>query len=727
MSMLRFCFLVFSCIFFYSAHAQLVGYVRGVSENDTLSLNGAKLKLLANKTAVFTDSEGKFELFLGKKLPDTLVITYPGYAADTVVVDKSDRFGSLIISLYNRNMQPEVIVELKKQSGILKFKTLNIELLSSNEFRRAACCNLSESFETNASVDVNITDGVSGAKKIQLLGLDGVYTQFQFENIPFLRGLETPFGIQSLSGIWLSSIQISKGTGSVVNGHESMAGLINLELKQPHNMEKFLLNGYQNRFGRSEINALVGKLVGEKWATNLLTNGSYNHVKVDENKDGFMDIPLFRNLAVMNRWQYEGEKMEAQFGVNAYVDNRVSGQYASDLSGETYTMNAGNKHVDLFAKTGFFGKKPAQSLGVIYHAKYHELEGMYGTRNFQGTEKRAFVSMVYDDANQKETHKFRSGLTGSYLALKQQIGNVNRDREEFISSAFIEHNLNGLRFSLISGFRLDYHSLTGWQWVPRIHGKYALTPKMDLRFTAGKGWRIPNVLIDNIGLLANQKNWILPTQLLPEVSWNCGGSFVAEGIVFKKKFTWTTDVYYTWFERQLVIDRDLYAQDISFAYQENASSSMAVQTEISAQLAKNFELRLAYKYLDVKSIFGNIKQSQSMISKHRFLVTSNLMSKNKRWQWDLTAAIFGPMRMPASYVTMTYSPWYTLVNSQVIHKWKKWEVYLGVENALNYRQPNPILLAQNHQDPGFDATMVWGPITGINVYSGFRFAIKDKH
>lgn len=192
MSMLRFCILVFSCIFFFSTHAQLVGYVRGVSENDTLSLNGAKLKLLANKTAVFTDSEGKFELFLGKKLPDTLVIAYPGYASDTVVVDKTDRFGSLIITLFHRNMQPEVIVEMKKKSGILKFKTLNIELLSSSEFRRAACCNLSESFETNASVDVNITDGISGAKKFNSLDWMGFIPSFKWRIFPFYVDWKRP-------------------------------------------------------------------------------------------------------------------------------------------------------------------------------------------------------------------------------------------------------------------------------------------------------------------------------------------------------------------------------------------------------------------------------------------------------------------------------------------------------------------------------------------------------
>ena len=63
------------------------------------------------------------------------------------------------------------------------------EIITSKELLKAACCNLSESFTTNASVDVQFQDAVTGAKQIQLLGLAGLYTQMMFENIPTMNGI----------------------------------------------------------------------------------------------------------------------------------------------------------------------------------------------------------------------------------------------------------------------------------------------------------------------------------------------------------------------------------------------------------------------------------------------------------------------------------------------------------------------------------------------------------
>ena len=225
-------------------HAQLKGLVQGVRADKKETLYGAKVRLLGAGIGTITSEEGTFELVLPKQLPDTLVISAMGFTNDTLVVTKSDRFISLNINLYSDQLLPEVLVEFRRSGhSISRLKTLHVEELTSAELRKAACCNLAESFETNASVDVNITDAVSGAKKIQMMGLDGVYTQLQLENIPYLRGLESSFGLHSLSGTWIESIQITKGTGNVVNGYESMAGLVNLEVKKPQEMERFYANG----------------------------------------------------------------------------------------------------------------------------------------------------------------------------------------------------------------------------------------------------------------------------------------------------------------------------------------------------------------------------------------------------------------------------------------------------------------------------------------------------
>ena len=732
-------FFLFAVVLLTPSVAQLHGFIRGVNLSDTLALNGAKIKLLHAKKATFSDSEGKFELYLGKRFPDTLVILSTGYRPDTILLSEKDRFGAISIVLFSDQLQPEVLVERKAGNGTMKISIAQVERISHGELKRAACCNLSESFETNASVDVNLTDAVSGARKIQLLGLDGVYTQFQLENVPFLRGLETAFGMQSFSGIWLDGIQISKGTGSVVNGHESMAGLINLSVKNPFDAERLLVNVYGNRFGRLESNVILSHRINERWASSLLLNGALNQTNIDENSDGFLDLPQFKNVSALNKWQFNGEKMEAQFSVYGYYDDRFAGQSSFSPALFPFHMALSNQHLEATAKTGFFGKHPGESLGIINHVKLHRTGGYFGGNSIggqrisSGEEKRYYVSINYDRSSIDGKHTLKSGVSATLLDITQQAGISILQRKELTSGPFAEYALLLNRLSIQSGVRLDYHSLFGWFFVPRIHAKYALTPKTDLRLSGGKGWRVPNFLMENNVLMASNKSWVLPSEgVLPEISWNIGASVASELVILDRKATLTVDGYYTWFERQLTVDRDVSAYSLVFRYIENQSTALACQAELDWIISKQFSVRAAYKFLQVESIYNGIMQQQPMIPMHRMLYTVSWNSRNKRWQADLTANVVGAMRMPdlhsgSGTVHEThYSPWYPYLFGQVAHQWKKVKVYIGVENLLNVKQPNPIISASNPQDPSFDATMVWGPITGINIYGGLTYNLKQK-
>ena len=732
-------FFLFAVVLLTPSVAQLHGFIRGVNLSDTLALNGAKIKLLQAKKATFSDSEGKFELYLGKRFPDTLVILSAGYRPDTILLSEKDRFGAISIVLFSDQLQPEVLVERKAGNGTLKISIAQVERISHGELKRAACCNLSESFETNASVDVNLTDAVSGARKIQLLGLDGVYTQFQLENVPFLRGLETAFGMQSFSGIWLDGIQISKGTGSVVNGHESMAGLINLSVKNPFDAERLLVNVYGNRFGRAESNVILSHRINERWASSLLLNGALNQTNIDENSDGFLDLPRFKNVSALNKWQFNGERMEAQFSVYGYYDDRFAGQSPFSPALVPFHMALTNQHLEATAKTGFFGSHPGESLGIINHVKVHRTGGYFGGNSIggqrisSGEEKRYYVSINYDRSSADGKHTLKSGVSTTLLDITQQAGISILQRTEITTGPFAEYSLLLNRLSVQSGVRLDYHSLFGWFFVPRIHAKYALTPKTDLRLTGGKGWRVPNFLMENNVLMASNKSWVLPSEgVLPEISWNIGASVASELVILDRKATLTVDGYYTWFERQLTVDRDVSPNSLVFRYIENQSTALACQAELDWIISKQFSVRAAYKFLQVESIYNGIMQQQPMIPMHRMLYTVSWNSGNKRWQADLTANVVGAMRMPDLHSSSGtvhethYSPWYPYLFGQVAHQWKKVKVYIGVENLLNVKQPNPIISASNPQDPNFDATMVWGPITGINIYGGLTYNLKQK-
>lgn len=733
--MYKYLFTVLLLLHVGAINAQVKGVVFGSNKTEKKALYGAKVKLLQAKTGAVSDEEGKFELILPKSLPDTLVFSAMGYYNDTIVVDKKDRFISLEVILYSDQLLPDVYVTIKKSTHtISRLKILHVEEISAGELRKAACCNLSESFETNASVDVNITDAVSGAKKIQMMGLDGVYTQIQMENIPYLRGLESSFGLNSIPGTWINSIQITKGTGNVVNGYESMAGLVNLELKKPIDMEALYFNVYASAMGRTEFNFNSGFKLNDKWSTGVFVHGSVHPLEMDFNNDGFRDMPNGNNLAFLNRYHFQGQKMEAQFGINAYRDEKIGGQtdkIATTLTNR-YFVNILSQHIDAFAKTGFFLKKPGHSIGVVYNAKYQEVDALFGNRAFAGIEKRGYVNAMMDGWINSTLHKYKFGLSGVYSDIQQSVDSLIDDRLEMVPGAFLEYTYGGPRLSAVAGYRADYHNLFGFQSTPRLHLKYTLTEWSDLRFTAGKGWRVPNYMIDNVSLLATSREWVAPTTSAPEISWNIGGSYVHEFKFFKQKGSISVDYYHTQFENQMLVDRDINTNQIVFTNLNGKSFSNSVQSELSLTLSKTIDVRLAYKFLDVRAGYGGQLQQNVMIPKHRGFFNFAYKSRNKRWEYDFTCSVFGESRLPvtmlpdSTFTTENVSDVYPMLNTQVTHVYKKWEFYLGGENILNYRQKNPIIDAANPFSNTFDATRIWAPVYGVNVYAGLRFSIAQK-
>jgi hypothetical protein len=105
----------------------------------------------------------------------------------------------------------------------------------------------------------------------------------------------------------------------------------------------------------------------------------------------------------------------------------------------------------------------------------------------------------------------------------------------------------------------------------------------------------------------------------------------------------------------------------------------------------------------------------------------------KGWKFDYTVNYIGTKRIPSTesnplaYQLKENSPSYVLMNAQVskaLGKNKLFDAYIGGENLTNYFQKNVVLAADQPFSNYFDASMVWGPVSGRQVYVGFRYTIK---
>jgi outer membrane receptor for ferrienterochelin and colicins len=722
------------------------GRVFEVSEkNDTTVLPGANLYWLGTKVGTSADANGIFKLKKTLK-SNVLVISFVGLQNDTLVIDTSKAIANFYLS--NAKTLQEVEVVYRNPSSQFSFlNPIKIETLGQAELAKAACCNLSESFETNPSVDVNYADAITGTKQIQMLGLAGHYALITKENMPYLRGLATIYGLSFIPGTWIESIQLGKGAGSVINGYESFTGQINTELQKPERSEHLYFNAYVNENGRNEYNLNLGAKLNRVWSAGLLSHFSLNPLEQDHNGDGFLDIPTGRQYNMMPRLNYQTKKgFEGQIGGSYVYDERTGGQAGSErngLSGAPYLIGINSEKWDVFAKNGFvFRGKIETSMGLQLSFLKHKQDNYYGPNYYRGDQQTFYANYIFQGILGNSDHKFRTGASYMWDSLAETYKGFRFKRTESVPGAFYEYTYSYMtRFNVVAGIRGDYHNYYGLFFTPRLHMRYAFNnEKSVVRVSGGRALRTANILAENSAYMASSRDFILtpsnlvmPYGLDPETAWNYGINYLQKFRLNYRDAQFVLDIYRTDFTNQVVVDIDRDPQQVLFYNLKGKSFSNTLQTEFSWEIRKRLDMRVAYRYIDTRTQYSEAVLPKYLLGKHRAFINLSYLTKNKHWQFDHTTQWNGSKRLPSTatnpsdYARANNSPAYFILNGQITYKTGfkyQLDVYLGVENALNERQSNPIVSADNPFGKYFDASMIWGPIYGRMLYAGIRYKIR---
>ncbi|AUD01106.1 TonB-dependent receptor [Spirosoma pollinicola] len=720
------------------------GNVGETVNGNRVPLVGATVIWAGTTSGTITDVNGGFQLPV-HSTQSALIVSYVGYKSDTIAVANSAE--EITVTLRSERTLQEVTVS-GAPGQIDRVNPIQTEFINQRTLAKAACCNLSESFETNASVSVSYSDAVTGAKQIQFLGLGGQYVQTNVENIPTVRGLATTFGLNYIPGTWITSIDVGKGAGSVVNGYESMSGQMNVELQKPDrdagpDANKLFINAYANSFGRMEGNVNWSKPLSKKWSIGVLGHASTLQNEVDQNKDGFRDLPLFSQVNAINRYKYTSERFMAQFGVKALYEDRDGGQL-SRFGDTRYKFGSTTKRLEFFSKTAIlYPEKPYKGLGLILNGLHHEQTAFFGYRPYSGQQRTFYANLIYQSIIGNTNHAYKAGLSYLLDDYRELLGALQTSRTESVPGAFIEYTYTyPEKLTLVLGGRFDYHNLFGAQWTPRAHVKYNVSQSITLRASAGRGFRAANPFAENFGYLVSSRAVFLNRSLQLESSWNYGLSLTNDFSLLGKKASLVVDYHRTNFQNQLIVDiehpGELYFYNLTDGSNKAKSFANSFQAELNIQPAKRLEVKMAYRLFDVQQSMGGPFGEERllpkmMVSRDRVLLNAGYALPFDKWKFDATLQWNGPRRIPylrEGYVHSSYqnmptdlSPGFYNLNAQVSRAFRTgWEIYLGGENLTGFRQLNPIVAANDPFGTRFDAgSQVWGPITGRMVYVGFRF------
>ncbi len=708
-----------------------------------IALAGANVYWLNSPIGTITNEEGLFSISYSKEY-NKLIISYVGFTTDTLTID-----GPKMVhhGLKPANQLDEVVVE-KEREALQKtfFSAQNVVTVNSAELLKAACCNLSESFETNPAIDVNFNDALTGTKQIQMLGLTSPYLLITQENIPMVRGASQTYGLTFTPGTWVESIQITKGAGSVVNGFESISGQINTELVKPLTDVPIFVNGYANLNGRLELNSHFNYKLSDKWSTGIYLHGNQRSVEVDNNDDGFLDVPLSDQINILNRWQYQNpEKGWVSFiNLRFLSDDKQVGQSDFDPDVDQFTTNAWGSEIDTrrfdtSLKLGYvFPELPFQSFGFQASYSNHQQDAYYGSNVYNIEHESVYSNLIFNSIIGSTQHKFKTGLTATYDGYTELVNTQNFERSDRSAGAFFEYSYDDLEnVSLTAGLRFDTHNRLGNFFTPRFHIRYTPWERGSLRGSFGIGRRAANIFAENQQLFASSRTLQLQGNggpvygFEPEKATNFGISFLQGFTLFDRPGTVSVDFYRTDFDNQVVVDWENPGA-VVFSNLEGESYANSLQVEVNHEVLPNLDFRGAYKFYDVKTQYQTGLLQKPLVARNRFFANLGYETPTKengaQWRFDYTLHTLGEQRLPdtssnpVDFQLGDFVDGYSLMNAQITKVFsKKFEVYVGGENLTAVTQPGPVLGADDPFSTTFDTTIVYAPILGRMVYAGFRF------
>jgi len=710
---------------------------------------GANVYWLGTTVGNVTDSSGAFSIPLNSN-SNQLVVRSVGYRADTLKIRGGEYLRIVLISEAKQVGEMEIVGE--RSSTIFEYKSAPmVQIMTERELFKAACCNLSESFETNPSIDVSFTDAITGMKQIEMLGLAGTYSQITIENMPAVRGLSSVVGLTFLPGIWMESIQVSKGVGSVANGYESITGQINVELRKPESEKEqtIFFNLFGNQDRRMEGNLNFRKNFSSALSSMTLLHGSTQRYAVDGNHDRFLDMPLARTLNVLQRFHLSyPNRLENQFGIQFVTDEKEGGtlggynldRVARIENPKEYGFGMNTRQLRIFGKTGYiFAGSQYKSAAIQWSYNRYRQNAFFNLREYNANETMGYFNFLFQSSIDSTIHKYRLGLSFLLDEYDETFTDTRLRRIERVPGLFLEYTYSPAdELTLIAGLRADHHNIFGTFVTPRLHLRY--TPHEDwvLRLIGGRGVRTANALSENVAYFASARNvTIIPSRngypFNQEAAWNVGFNVTHYFLYDWREGTVILDLYRTVFDDQLVIDLDRDPRQVIIYDLEGKSYSNSIQIELNFQPIEKLETRIAYRFLDVKQNISGVLRERPFVARHRAFLNFAYSTEREnpgdaQMLYDLTIQWFGRKRLPdtqpnpVDFRARQYSPGFLLANAQVTRSFHVGlDFYLGVENLLGFRQDQPIIDPANPDGPYFDSSFIWGPIAGRIVYAGLRW------
>lgn len=716
-----------------------------ILDDNNKPIAGATIALPMLKIGTISRANGHFTLTLPERFSSdstVLQVSALGYKQwrATVAVQQS---APLVITLApGATLTDEVVVSANRSSSFVQDAPTKIEVVTARDLLRTPALDITQSCEYVPGIKVQDNCGVCGTTDIRIQGLEGQYAQILINGMPVVSNLGMVYGLRGISPTMIKQIELIKGPSTILFGPEAVAGTMNIILKSPQELPLLQFASQVNSFQEHALAGTLRSNVSDNIATSFTVEYQGNQYRTDLNNDGFMDVPLYRRLSLMNAWTLSPGAWNMQIFGRYFYENRTGGQMAwqpKDRGGDVvYGENILTHRTEVFgtAETEISDQWKFQ---MRFSGIGHVQDSQYGIANYTAQQH-----IMYTDALAIYAPTPLHTLTlGTAYRAERYIDNTPATAEPItgkhipvwyhVPSLFAQYDYAGSVVGAQIGLRYNHHNIQGSIVQPRAALKFNLAEETTLRLTGGTGFRTVNVFTEDHSALTGARRVVIAEQLRPEQSVSGAMSIMHEmdnvgGGVLRL----TADAHWTRFSNKIIADYD--ADPNTILYKNLAPSDYALTRgfTMGAEYSFAFPLRTKLSWEVLNTYRVEQGEREEIWFNPRYRVFADVYYAIPAWQTEvqITGKITGAQRMPritddaGTVIRPLESPVWSIWNAQITKRFTGWEVFGGVENILNFTQASPLIAPEAPFSDRFETAYIWAPIRGRVFTIGVRVSVE---
>ncbi|WP_290506425.1 TonB-dependent receptor [Algoriphagus sp.] len=707
-----------------------------------------------------SDSLGNFVFENIPKGAYLLEVSFLGYRKESVeVAIPSESNIEIELVLLDESLE-EVVVSGTLQEVSRSASPVPIQVFKDGFFKANPNPSLFESLQTINGVRPQINCNICNTGDIHINGLEGPYSMILLDGMPIVSGLATVYGLTGIPQSLIDRIEVVKGPASTLYGSEAVGGLINIITKKSELAPVVSLDAFGTGWGEFNVDLGVKTQIGDKIHSLTGINGFLYGNPRDDNQDGLTDISLAQRISVFQKVRVDrNSRKEFNMAFRYLYEDRWGGQMnwtpAFRGGDQLYGESIYTSRWEMF---GNYELPTSEKLNFQFSANGHNQNSVYGDMVYLGDQKIAFGQLTWLKPIGK--HQFLSGLAYRYTFYDDNTPatagsdlDQNEPSQIHLPGVFIQNEIQlGKYQTLLLGARADYNSVHGTIFSPRANFKVSSADQsLIFRLSVGNGFRVANVFTEDHAALTGARDVIFAEELLPERSWNGNVNLVKKFYTQSGTFlSFDASAFYTYFSNRIVPDYETNPNQIIYANLDGFSVSRGVSLSTNFALPNGLEGNVGATLLDVTLTEEGITERQLLAERFSGVWNIAYRVPSIGLKIDYTGNVYGPMRLPLLGELdprPEYSPWFSIQNIQLTKSLgKRWEVYGGVKNLLNFVPPaNSIARAFDPFDRGvefapdgtvvstpdnpfaltFDPSYMFASNQGIRGFLGIRFTVLD--